>query len=702
MKIHTLEIENFKAIKHIKLSALNNTVLIAGPNGCGKSCIFHAIRLLKSVVGGYQANEWHLWLNEFQINPNNIHQEIIKLFQTEDRDLKISIKFELTNSEREFLKQEGRYMLESIQWRRVSGFENSHYRFRPLGPQYTQLATEISQKCDPEFNELQKELSSLPFFSAILVAQKHQGLQLSSSKVLNLAFSFFDENLGIIDYHGPNRAYYREQLNQINLNVQTDQQNKKQNFLYNQAQKYTNVKQEIAGDYIRQLLIKETGGLSGSSEDSDLIETLQKLFEDFFPGKKFLGPKPNKNGGIDFPVELKNKKKHDINDLSSGEHEVLYGYLRLRNSAPKNSIILLDEPELHLNPRLIASLPKFYKKHIGENLGNQIFLITHSDTFLREAVKEKGYQIYHIKPPSDTSSYEENQIKKIDDLKNTDLQEAILDLVGDLATYSPDKKIVLLEGENSEFDLRMITKLFPDFSERVNLLSVGSKNKVSKLHFLLEEAHKKGALQQQFFSIVDKDLGAENVKRSNRAFEWNVYHIESYLLNEYYLAKSIKGLVLEEKYTEEEILTLLIKCAKKTINNLIKDILINKAHKETFGTFGLGCDPKEDNISRAIYESLRRNIDKVSKIPTKEYLNTLKDIEKEKRKEIEEAFKNDCWKKIIKGRDVLKNLVSEINNKNSSDKFSYKTLRNNIIHTMSTYNHMPEGMKEIIQEIEKA
>ena len=55
MKIKRLEIENFKAIKHIKLDGLSDTVLIAGPNGCGKSCIFHAIRLLKSTIGGYQA-----------------------------------------------------------------------------------------------------------------------------------------------------------------------------------------------------------------------------------------------------------------------------------------------------------------------------------------------------------------------------------------------------------------------------------------------------------------------------------------------------------------------------------------------------------------------------------------------------------------------------------------------------------------------
>ena len=77
---------------------------------------------------------------------------------------------------------------------------------------------------------------------------------------------------------------------------------------------------------------------------------------------------------------------HDLDELSSGEKEVLYGYLRIRNSAPRYSIILIDEPELHLNPRLIRGLPSFYHRNLGQALDNQIWLITHSDALLREVV----------------------------------------------------------------------------------------------------------------------------------------------------------------------------------------------------------------------------------------------------------------------------------------------------------------------------
>ncbi len=71
MKIESLLIKNFRGIKSCTLSDLEGMVVIAGQNGSGKSCVLDAIRLLKSVYGGYQANEWHHWMGEFQINFNN-------------------------------------------------------------------------------------------------------------------------------------------------------------------------------------------------------------------------------------------------------------------------------------------------------------------------------------------------------------------------------------------------------------------------------------------------------------------------------------------------------------------------------------------------------------------------------------------------------------------------------------------------------
>ena len=54
MKITSLYIENFRGISKVLAEDLGDTIVIAGQNGSGKSCIFDAIRLLKSTYGGYK------------------------------------------------------------------------------------------------------------------------------------------------------------------------------------------------------------------------------------------------------------------------------------------------------------------------------------------------------------------------------------------------------------------------------------------------------------------------------------------------------------------------------------------------------------------------------------------------------------------------------------------------------------------------
>lgn len=374
MRIIGLSLTNFRAIAHLSLDELKDTVVVAGPNGCGKSCVFDAIRLVKSAYGGYQPNEWQSWFGEFQINVSQRDTSWLTLFQDRKKSLELVVDFALADDEIAYLRAHGQQILEGQVWRELVPELAS---WRNLG--MTPLATNLRVR-EPEVKE--RVAAELPNLLAALDRPSHRGrlsvsgtgaAETEPSSLLELVFSQYDPaHLGIIDYHGATRHYGREQIGGINLNIDSSENKLRQHALYNYANKYANLKSEMAASYVRYLIAKDAA--AETPPDQSLSDTLKELFSTFFPGKEFVGPRPTPDGRLLFPVRTTTGAEHDIDDLSSGEKEVLYGYLRLRNAAPRHSVLLIDEPELHLNPRLMTGLASFYHRHLGQALGNQLWL----------------------------------------------------------------------------------------------------------------------------------------------------------------------------------------------------------------------------------------------------------------------------------------------------------------------------------------
>src|SRR5437870_9134670 len=103
MQITSLTVVSFRAITRIELRNLPPSVVIAGANGSGKSCVFDAIRLLKSVYGGYQANEYQQWFGEFAINlqdPNDLQ----KLFRDRSKPITMEATISFAQSEVSYIR----------------------------------------------------------------------------------------------------------------------------------------------------------------------------------------------------------------------------------------------------------------------------------------------------------------------------------------------------------------------------------------------------------------------------------------------------------------------------------------------------------------------------------------------------------------------------------------------------------------------
>jgi len=696
MHLGAISVDNFRAVKQAYLEDLPTMVVIAGPNGCGKSCLFDAIRLVKSAYGGYQPNEWQHWFSEFQINLDRRQPELLTLFQDRSKPVTISIGVVLGEDERAYIEENAFELLRPLIWYQVAPEAGYYRRGAPLAAQMRQFGPEVDRKIDQEATALLDDIKSDSHTGKLRI-NPDLSIEVAESPTLQLVFSVFEpQRIGIVEYHGAQRSYQREQIGSVNLSIDTNEQQTSQQALYNYAGKFTNIKSEMASSYVRDLIGKEVGS-SGSSSTS-LTETLKELFETFFPGKHFLGPRPTADGRLLFPVSTDDGFEHDINDLSSGEKEVLYGYLRLHNLSPRNSVILIDEPELHLNPGLIRGLPQFYDRHLGSSLGNQIWLLTHSDALLREALASPDFAVFHMQLPSLTLGTR-NQIVRVH--VDEELDRAIVDLVGDLATYRPDAKVVILEGGgDSDFDLFMVNSLFPEFQNQVNAISGGNKARVFQLNHVLQKAKKEGAVSATFFAIVDRDTDEPTLSETDGIYRWGSYHIENYLLDSHFVYLALKDALGRKSpfASETELDAELADCAAASFPSLVREHLEQYSNKHLVSQIRTRIDPNESDVVSHLRSAIEASLKRLKDASKNELSERQIAYEKE---QLEKRYKSDLasgnWRITFRGRDILKAFVSR-----NCSQMKYEVFRNLVISKMRDSNHHPSEMQEIISRILEA
>jgi hypothetical protein len=572
-------------------------------------------------------------------------------------------------------------------------FQYGGYTKALFANQFRERQPEVSTRVATELPNLLSELAAPTVIGRVEISPDGR-ITINNSLLLSVIFTNYKpRQIGVIDFHGAQRHYGRENVQGINLSLDQANQQYSQHTLYNYNNKYNNVKSEMAGNFIKELLA-EKASTDKRSPSSSLSETLKELFQSFFPEKRFLGPQPTPDGSLAFPVITPSGTEHDLDELSSGEKEILYGYLRIRSSAPRDSIILLDEPELHLNPRLIRGLPEFYRKHLGEALQNQLWLVTHSDALIREAVGKPGFNVFHMIPcGSETLGI--SQLRPL--TVNQDLEMVMTDLVGDLAAYRPGGKAIIFEGGgDSDFDKTIASTLFREELQGINLLSGTNKMRVKVLHEILERAHANGDLPTKFYAITDSDSeGAiDNTKGVSR-FEWDVYHIENYLLHSKIIADVLNSLTLTDKKTEVDIESRLNAAARQVLPSMLIHRMRAHVNSKIVGAISLGFPPETLTIGKELHDAANRSAKKINELIS-DMLSEAALVKQEQsfRTEYERCFADGTWKKKLPGREILKRLIDL-----ERITLGYEVFRNLIVTRMAELNYKPDGMRLVIEKI---
>ncbi|MEA2523296.1 MAG: hypothetical protein QOF73_523 [Thermomicrobiales bacterium] len=693
MKFESLCITNLRAIRYFEISDLGNFVVIAGQNGSGKSCVFDAIRLLKSVYGGHAANEYQHWFGEFGVNIQD-GASLKKLFRASESPIKIEAKVAFHETERAFLESNIERLAQPMAWVRVTGQPVDFWSFNPMAylAQMRTIRPQLDAMTEVIATEIRNALAD-PFHQLSLTISPKGELFIANCRPVEAAFQAYEpRNLGLIEYHSASRSYSRQQVGGINLDARAFEDQARQSRLYNWQNKYQNVKTELASSYIRSLISGQAGG---GEDASGLDSTLQELFHTFSPDKIYEGVHPQPGGNLGFPVRLSTGERHDIDELSSGEKEILYGFLKLKNSTPRNSVILLDEPELHLHPSLLEGFTDFYYRRLGLEQDNQLWLVTHSDTLLRQAVGNSNYRVIQMIPATSPEAPTNQAVEVVAD---EDVDKATIVLVGDLAAYRPHGKVVILEGDHEDgFDVQMVRRLFPDFGRRVNLVSGGNKGRVAGLHKALQKAASSAGLKNRFFAILDKDADPPlTTDPATTIFTWDVYHIENYLLHPAAIRAACVALAGHDPFsTDSKVYEALLYCARNLVDRLVQEKLIREVNGHMIEALKIGGDPRSKAPQLAIAASLKHSMERVREVSSMLTDRYLADQAETYRANIKTALDDGTWSTEFPGREIL----GQFANQALKLKVSGDIFRNTVLDKMVELSIRPEGMETIVDKI---
>ncbi len=163
-------------------------------------------------------------------------------------------------------------------------------------------------------------------------------------------------------------------------------------------------------------------------------------------------------------IVLKNTKTNKeigVGELSSGEHAILNLLTAAvsKNSQVGKSIILLDEPDARLNPKMTKTLFKVIKEVLVDEYGLQVILTTHNPVTVYKAQQE-GVNIFKMEEGKLLIDKEGKSTIADDEIINSLLDGIItLDNFSNMFKEVANKKnILLVEGKTDVLHLQSAIK----------------------------------------------------------------------------------------------------------------------------------------------------------------------------------------------------------------------------------------------------
>lgn len=399
-----------------------------------------------------------------------------------------------------------------------------------------------------------------------------------------------------------------------------------------------------------------------SAVPPDPLEPYNKLLGDLFPGYSFIDATAE---DLSLNVQLPTGDLLPFQDLSSGEKEVFFILSFFLRNDISDSVIIIDEPELHLHPELARKLLHSMREIKPQN---QIWCATHSAELIDEAGRERTF---FLRARADR--------KRAECVPATD-EGSEIQILRDLFGYSGyvgiSRKVVFSEGRDSSADRRTFANVLPGLSKEIKIIPVGSWQNLYRMNGAILALLESDFARCEFFLIRDRDYLTEetvrkhSIKSQGRLFVLSRYHIENFLLDEGLISTVLRNLY-QIDVSPDQVRQQLFQAALKNSAAFLRDMAASRfgelfqAEDCSIGSHssGLNLIVKDGSVDDAVLAPLRKALSEKVEHVSSELRGR---IGEDKRKDlldqcIEEVRKSlrpeeDGWKTVFPGRYLLQKL----------------------------------------------
>ena len=534
MWIKTVTIRNFRSIENLTIALDRRANVIVGPNAIGKTTLLEAIRLTKAALAPRTVNETQqVFMGLGAISPHNpLNINYAALARDLARPIEIDAEIELTASEVQDLDA----LIPNIATASVrAGLGPQAFGQGPLA--LVQYLSSANGKAHLAAIQKGIEASIAPIRANSRIALKLRidpatGTISGANQLDQMVFATMEgrlpANQALFSYFPADRAMPAGEINIQIGGPDTAAQLEAHN---SQPQaKFARLKPTIVNNFL----------LSDATRDK-LKQNFDKIFASILKDRSLVGISVSQIGLVSISIkEAITNRVFDIDGMSSGEKGLILTFLLISHSVAPGGIIMIDEPELHLNPAVCKLLlPFLIDEYLVPN-DIQAIICSHSPEILGSAFDSSTCALLQLQSPTIISKiYPEDKREVFGALRR--LGTSASDVLFSAGS-------IFVEGEH---DIDVLETGFDKLVVKYHITQLGGRGNIEKEIQTLQGAEIKGEIDTLKCFIFDLDQAPTSLTSSKmvKVLQWKRRCLENYLIDE----KIIYDMLNDKEFSKQKI-----------------------------------------------------------------------------------------------------------------------------------------------------